>query len=495
MSAAEEVCSGEGLDAADVLDVLATLVDRSLVATAERGGEIRYTLHETLRAYAQERLAEATEEDTFRARHLAWTLTFAESQKDALAPQFVTHKSTLDRVDLEHDNIRQALRCALSIDATAALRLVAAVGPYWRLRGYIDEGRRWMREVLVAAPEDADLRLKAVVLRLAGSLALQQGDVPHGRSLVEESVAISRKFGDGQSVALGLGQLLWPAFMYDRDWSHAEDLVQQCIDIHNEGGDDHMASEATMLLAFVRARRGDEATARRLMSQALEYNARHPEDPCMMLHSRAGEIALIQGNLQLGRQHLEQAIAHNRGTGQPLPLAGELGWLAEVAFLEGDVNGAHELLTEQLSTAQEQCIWVWTRHALMWLAKVAIHRCDLTSARSNLEEVRLMSRMHGGVVDPREIELAATLLAAEGRFETAARMLGAAEAHRDALGEPLPAAYGPELKRLENTLRSELGAQTFNEARQGGRQINSEEAVERALANTTRIDVDDAPAF
>ena len=134
------------------------------------------TVHETLRAYAEERLAEAEEQPTFRARHLAWTMAFAESQQDALAPQFVTRKATLDRVELEHDNIRQALRWALSEDPGTALRLAAAVGEFWRMRGHLDEGQRWTEAVLAAAP-DGDLRTRAVLLERAGSLLLHQGDV------------------------------------------------------------------------------------------------------------------------------------------------------------------------------------------------------------------------------------------------------------------------------------------------------------------------------
>lgn len=102
VSAAEQVCAGENLAAAHVLDLLAALVDRSLVTVSEREGELRFSMHETLRAYAAERLARAGEENALRARHLAWMLAFAEAQQDALAPQFVTKKAALDRVELEH---------------------------------------------------------------------------------------------------------------------------------------------------------------------------------------------------------------------------------------------------------------------------------------------------------------------------------------------------------------------------------------------------------
>ncbi len=469
VGAAEEVCAGEDLEAAGVLDLLASLVDRSLVTVAEHEGAPRFSMHETLRAYAAERLAAASEEHSLRSRHLAWTLAFGETQREALAPQFVTPRAALDRVELEHDNIRKALRWALSIDPNAALRLVAAIGRYWSMRGYLGEGRRWMEAVLAAAP-DGDMRLRALVLEQAGGLALKQADNAYGQSLIEQSIAMYRELGDMHALALAMARLIWPA-VNNGDWSRAEDLARQCIDIHSEVGDEHMASEAMIALAEVTARRGDELSARQLMDKALGYNLRHAEDPCPTLRSRSGHIALLLGDLGPARQSLDEAVRDSREAGQLPHLSIELGWLGEVAYFEDAVTEAEGLFAQQLSAAKERGIWDSTRHALLWLAKVAVRRGDVASAHTLLEEVQLMARTAGIARDPEELEGVAELLAAEGRYEDAARSLGAAEELRDKLGEPVPRAYRPALdgvrSRVVFGLKPEAFAAAWAEGRRG----------------------------
>lgn len=467
VSAAEEVCAGDDLDDADVLDLLAALVDRSLVTVAERQGALRFSMHETLRVYAGERLAEAGEESALRARHLAWMLAFTAAHQDALAPQFVTQKAALDRVELEHDNIRPALRWALWTDPNAALRLVASIGEFWRMRGHIGEGRRWAEAVLAAAPE-GDTRVRALVLERAGGLALKQGDTRHGQSLVEQSIVAFRELGDLRAVAIGLEQLIWPA-VDDGDWSRAEHLARQCIDIHTELRDTHLVSENLMVLAWVRLRRGDESAARQLMDEALIYNLTHVDDPCPVLRARSGNIALLLGDFQHAKQRLEEAVRYSRDTGQPLHLCGDLGWLGEVAFLEGDVEDAERLFAEQLSSAREQGAWVWTRHALQWLAKVAIRRGDVASARGLLNEVQRMSHTREIATDPEELEAVAELLAAEGHMVEAARLLGRAEAVRESLGAPVPPAYRPGLAGVTSQVASGLDPEAFADAWAEGR--------------------------
>lgn len=467
VSAAEEVCGGEDLDATDVLYLLSALVDRSLVGVVERDGALRFSMHETLRAYARERLAEAGEEHALRTRHLAWTLVFAESQQEALAPQFVTRKAALDRVELEHDNIRQALRWALSTDPHAALRLVASIGSLWRLRGHLGEGRRWMEAVLAAAP-NGDLALKALVLRQAGSLTLQQGDTRHGQFLIEQSIAAFRQLGDAHAVALALEHLIWPA-VEDGAWSRAEDLARQCVDIYTKVGDEHLASENMMVLAMIELRRGHESSAQQLMEEALRYNVRHADDPCPALRARSGHNALLLGDLVVARSRLEQAVRYSRDTGQAFNLSGELGWLGEVAFVEGDMEEAARLFTEQLFVARKQGVWVWSRHAVLWLAKVAIRRRDVASARGLLEEVHRLSRSRDIATDPEEVEAMAELMAVEGRGKEAARLLGTAEALRDSLGEPVPPAYRPGLEGVRSQVASGLEPEAFAAAWAEGR--------------------------
>lgn len=312
------------------------------------------------------------------------------------------------------------------------------------------------------------MRLRALVVEQAGSLALKQGDARYGQTLVQQSITAFRELGEPRAVAMGLEQLIWLAVEHG-DWSRAEHLARQCMDINKLLGDEHMTAENMIVLAWVKLRRGEESAARQLMDEALGYNLRHADDPCPMLRHWAGNIALLLGDFLSARRRLEEAVRYNRDTGQSSHLAADLGRLGEVAFLEGDVEAAERLLDEQLSIARAQGLWFWTRHGLQWLAKVAIRRGDVASARGLLEDVQRMSRLPEIATDPDELEAVAELLASEGRAQEAARLLGTAEALRQALGEPVPPAYRPGLDGVASKVASRLGPDALAAAWAEGR--------------------------
>jgi predicted ATPase/DNA-binding SARP family transcriptional activator len=139
LDSAEAVCAGDGLDRAEILDVLTGLVDKSLVCMVEQdGGEPRYGMLETVRAYGLERLAEAGEEDRLRRAHAEHFLRLAETAE----PRLYRHDQLdwLARLAAEHDNTHAALHWAISAgEAALAVRFCAALGWYWFLRGDLSE--------------------------------------------------------------------------------------------------------------------------------------------------------------------------------------------------------------------------------------------------------------------------------------------------------------------------------------------------------------------
>ena len=137
LDAAEEVCSGNGLEAGEVAVLLAELVEKSLVVSEDRGGLRRYRLLETIRSYAASRLAESGERPALAARQAAWLLRFVEGLDEQLTG-----------LDTEQGNLRVALETLLEDDPEAALRLGAAVWPFWLRRIELPEARHWLGESL-----------------------------------------------------------------------------------------------------------------------------------------------------------------------------------------------------------------------------------------------------------------------------------------------------------------------------------------------------------
>jgi predicted ATPase len=187
LEAAEAICAGEPEDAYDVLDVLSSLIDKSLVVMEPRRGEARYRLLETIRQYGQDKLQECAEAATMRRHHRDWYAGLAQrAEPETLEAR---QKSVFDRLEAEHEDLRAALGWSLEQqDAETAARIGAAISRFWLLRGYMSEGRRWLERALSGFSEKNAVRVKA--LNVAAILASLQDDNNTARRLVEESLEL-----------------------------------------------------------------------------------------------------------------------------------------------------------------------------------------------------------------------------------------------------------------------------------------------------------------
>ena len=194
LEAAEQVCAGDGVEDGEVLDLLTSLADKSLVMVEQNDGHSRYRLLETVRQYARERLLESgsgeaceqgIETTSWRWRRRRNRNCWARSRP-----------SGCERLEEEHDNLRSALEWSLSeAGSGGGLRLCGALQRFLVTRGYLSEGREWCARVLAkAGAERTSERAKA--LYAAGLLAYWQGDYPAARALHEECLAIWRQLGD-----------------------------------------------------------------------------------------------------------------------------------------------------------------------------------------------------------------------------------------------------------------------------------------------------------
>jgi predicted ATPase len=193
LEAAEEVCAGDGLESTQVVLLLADLVDKSLVAADDRRGERRYRLLETIRSYAASRLADSGERSAVAVRHAAWVVRLVE-RLDA----------QLTGLEAERGNLRAALETLLEDDPEAALRLSAAVWPFWLRRIELPEARHWLGESLRRAQGVSPDRIRALLGHAA--IEFRSGDAGFGLAKLEEAIELARQLGDPA--------LEWRAFQF-----------------------------------------------------------------------------------------------------------------------------------------------------------------------------------------------------------------------------------------------------------------------------------------
>ncbi|MBA7646699.1 Photosystem I assembly protein Ycf3 [subsurface metagenome] len=242
IEAAEALGSITGTAALDVFNGVESLLDKNLLLLEEiLAWEPRFRMLETIREYGMERLLESSEEERVRQRHAEYYLLLAEAAEPKLnAPK---QGMWLDRLHIEYDNIRAALKWfTQKKDGEAELRLTGALWRFWEVRGYLTEGRDKLKKALEDGPDAPD-RLRARALLGAGDLSRQQGDYDQSIILLEDSLALFQNIGDQLGVAMvyreigrtywHLGRLEQAHDYYTEGWKKAHELGEKLLSAMN----------------------------------------------------------------------------------------------------------------------------------------------------------------------------------------------------------------------------------------------------------------------
>jgi len=331
------------------LDALTSLVNDNLVVEQEYGGEPRFTLLETVRAYALERLAERGEEETMRQRHAEYYLALAEEADPRL--RTAAQQAWLERLDIEGDNLRTALAWCIerAVDAEAGLRLAGALGWFWNMRGHPSEGRAWSAKALQRG-SGARPALRARVLFMAGSLAWQQGDLAVARSLLEESVALYRELGLAQRWDLawaltGVGMVA--SFQADHDAARA--ASDEAVALARQVGEPWVLALALLPVAEACMMRHDYAAARSCFEESLALFRQIGDRWGIGIPLLDwGYMDSIQGDYGAARARLEESITMHRQVGERWMRSHSLNILGQVVQQQGDYQQAAMLYDESL---------------------------------------------------------------------------------------------------------------------------------------------------
>ncbi|NLF15337.1 MAG: tetratricopeptide repeat protein [Anaerolineaceae bacterium] len=300
--AVEGVCCGEGISEADVLDLLSSVVDKSLVSVELAADEeTRFRLHEVARQYAYARLVEAGEEARVRNRHLAFFCRLAEAlEPDLLGKMPAGAAASMMR---EHDNLRAALEWSTQEggDAQLGLQLAAALPGYWELSGLAAEERNWLRRLLATAGRAAPPAMRARALRAAGKLAYYQCDFCEARSSFEQSLMLDRELDNKPGVADTLARLGF-MFSVQQDYAAAEGVYRESLALSQALGDRSAVARLLSELGYTFFRQGDHAQARSLLEESLAM-CRDPDDRYVEARARhfLGHLARFEGDLAWAR--------------------------------------------------------------------------------------------------------------------------------------------------------------------------------------------------
>lgn len=293
-----------------VLELLAGLVEKSLVVAEERGGRLRYRLLETIRQYAAQRLVESGEADDVRRRHRDYFVQLAETAEPELTGP--AQAEWLDQLDFEQENLRLAMESALNDPQSgdAGLRLTASLWRFWYVRGCPGLGLSAVEKALARTDRQSpgDPALRARALNGAGNLYAYLADYERARRMHVECLALRRELGDRRGAAGSLNNLALLA--------------------HEQG--DYAAASACLEESLVTYRQLDDLPG---LAQAL---------------NNLGGIAIEQGDHAGAASRLEQSLAIYREMGDRWALATTLCNLGVLRCRQGQHGEAGPLFAESL---------------------------------------------------------------------------------------------------------------------------------------------------
>jgi predicted ATPase/class 3 adenylate cyclase len=442
LEAIEAVCDARGDLPTDVLDGASSLLDKSLLRQEEgAGGEPRFVMLETIHEFAKGKLEGSGGADAVRRAHAEYFLTLAEETEPGLrGPEQGTW---LERLDLEHDNIRAALSWAVEKgEAELGLRLAGALRPFWYSRGHFDEGKRWLTDTL-AQGERASALARAKALEGLSWLADVQGDLHGAEAAADEGLRLSAREEVKDSLAAALQLILGDVAEQRGDYERAKVLFEESRRIYLEAGDEWGVAEAIGGLGNLYYDRGD--------------------------HERAKEL-------------YEEGLALSRKLGGAQPHSTFLISLGYEFLLQGDYEQAAALNEEAATLLREHGLRGGLEHALDNLGWAALLREDYERADAlHQDSLMLCLELGNELVASESLEGLACTAGAQGDAERAARLFGVAEALRESVGYRQVDREWALRQPYLTAARDSTENAAWEKAWEEGRKMKFEEAVSYAL--------------
>jgi predicted ATPase len=438
----EAVCHTKGDLDLDLLDGMASMVDKSLAQQVEQAkGESRFVMLETIREYALEKLKASGEEALTKRAHAAYCLVLAE--EEAAERSGAEGAEWLERFAIEHDNFRAGLEWLTETgDAEWGLRLGTALFRFWEMREYFAEGRDRLGKLLKLAGAASPTKVRARALFAAGVLAGEQGDYASADALIIESQDIARQLGDKTGVAVSLNAQA--VLTRDRgDVAIAHALFEESLVLWRELGDQKAVARSLSNLANVVKLQGDYDRARSLYAECLSiFRGLGDRTGVAWSLNYQGDVARDQGDSAAARTLYEQGLAIFRELGDRWGIAGTLADLGSLAREQRNYPRAYSLYRESIKIFQE------------------------------LEHKRGIARL---------LECFACSAAAQSHAERSLRLAGAAAALRQNIGAPLTSAEQVKLEASLDPARHAMTNTAGATAWLEGWAMPVEKAVEEVL--------------
>jgi predicted ATPase/class 3 adenylate cyclase len=441
LEAAETVCCGGSIEACDVMELLTSLVDKSLLQVDYSHGETRYRMLNTVRQHALEKI-DGDEFEDLRTQFIQFFLVLAEGgeQKAKWGGEHDLPK----KLAADLDNFRVALAWSLEdLDSygDTALRMAGSLYYVCWTTGYLNEGRRWTERALSEIPDIGEPRAKA--LTNASCIAWAQGDYSIAEVYSEESISIYRNQATEDLRGLANAIHIMGHVIFDqKDFIQGRAYFEESLSIFRQLEDKISILTLASDLGMVDYHEGDYPSAKKHYQECLEI-ARQGDDLDLVSANllRLGEIARLEGDYETASALYEESRGILSEVEWNLFLAGNLHKLGFIAQYREDYQGAKDLFTQSLEMQEKMSNRQGIAECLAGLAGLAV---------------------------------------ISGKIEQGVRLFAGAQALLDDIGAPMAPADCVEMERELSLAREQLSEVAFSTAWSEGGKMSMEEAIASA---------------
>lgn len=453
----EAIGRRDGLEAVEILDLLDSLINKSLViAQRQRGQETRYRLLETIRHYALEQLTLAGEAEIFRHHHLAYFRDFAEMAEPLLRKS--EQAMWLNRLEEELDNIRVALDWAQETDAEAGLRLIAALAWFCWSRGNIREMEGRLSHLLHKAAALPD-PIRAKVLWAQGLFHNHFPQMGRAVDIFKESLALYRGLGDSQGMVRTCSYLGF-ALKQQGVIGESQAVLQEGLALARASGDPAARAAALDFLAHQGSLESQEEVWTLMKKSEALYRELGDASGLVMVLNHLGGLAMKQGEFATARSYIEESVALQEALGTEKIIFALIN-LGVLHSHLGDYALAQAVLEKAIFIIQ-QVDFPLLDDLLVRLGYVHLRQDNLAQAKE------IFSKTHQHYQEKNDIrgmvacvEGLAGLALQQAQAEQALRLFAWAEVTRESIQKPRSPFEQADTDKALATIQTMMDEETF----------------------------------
>ncbi len=487
VEAAEAVCADNEnardvqLGKADILDLVANLIDKSLVATYSNDHKPRLRLLEPIREYARAKLEDAGEADSFRDRHLDFYVAIAAESEPQL--RGASQDDWLIRLDDMHDNLRAAAEWSqCPARAEKGLRLVGSLSSLFFSRSYFTEWRNRAEKLLRQAESAGRTLIRAKALIATALLADDQGDLNASTEYLKQAAAIAREHG-----ALGKPLLAWALTElslseYANKPAYAEEATVESWALLQELDDDWLIATWLHYKGHEFQSQNNLSMARTLYAQSRKlFLDLGDRQNAVVLFRDMAYLNFLEGDYSTARAQVEETLAFFRAHKEWKETQKELRILGEIAHVSGDYELAEKRYNESLALSREYADHTHICMVLSYFGLTVLCRGDMSSAKTLFEEELELAQEIGIREVARAIERFALLATVKKQAVRAAKLVGYAETQKRELGIMQKPTDARERQEILAFIHSTLDQKEIQAAWEAGAAMTKEQAIAYAL--------------